>query len=161
MRKYIAASLCMMVIAACAGGMKASRAPTTAPAETGAPPQQSSQGMPDVGSPSKKQLLDSYYSQVEQDRAEMKIGEPQVEAGTQPAPMSTPMPTSKTDPTCKHASSDTCETSCKLSDSICENTDKICKLSEELQPDEDASAKCAKATKTCKSSHEKCCGCML
>jgi hypothetical protein len=158
MNKYLAALLCMFAIAACAmGGAKQSaRAPSTM--ESGAPPQ-SMQTAPDRASP--KEELDYLFAQVEQQRVAMQLGEPQIEPGSQATPMTTPMPTSKTDPTCKKAASETCQTSCTLSDSICENTDKICKLAADLQPDDDASTKCAKATKTCKSSHEKCCSCML
>jgi len=156
MKKFLAASLCMFVVAACAmGGAKKSafveRPSTQTPGEAGAP---------NYASP--KDQLDRLYAQVEEDRQHMELPEPQAEAGTPAMPVSSaPSQTSKTDPTCKPAPSDTCQTSCKLSDSICENTDKICKLASELQPDDDATAKCTKSTKTCKSSHQKCCGCML
>jgi hypothetical protein len=156
MKKFLAASLCMFVVAACAmGGSKKSAMV--------APPQAadtSAGGAPAPGG-SPRDQLDALYAQVEQERQEMQLPEPMM-AGAKPAtPMATPMQTSKTDTTCKPGGSETCQTSCKLSDSICDNTTKICKLAEELQPDDDAAAKCEKSTKTCKTSHEKCCGCML
>ena len=156
MKKFLAATLCMFVVAACAmGGAKKS-------AMTAQPPQAvDAGGAPSPNYASPKDQLDALYAQVEQERQDMQLPEPQM-AGPKPAaPMSTPMQTSKTDTTCKPAPSETCQTSCKLSDSICDNTTKICKLAEELQPDDDAAAKCEKSTKTCKTSHEKCCGCML
>jgi len=152
-KPFIAAALCMVVVAACAaGGKQSARAPgeTSPPTMAGGAP---------AGSP--KDELDSLYAQVEQERQSMQLAEPQIESGTAPMAMATePMPTSTTDKTCKHGSSETCTSSCKLSDSICTNTDKICKLAGELAGDDDAAAKCTKATKTCKSSHEKCCSCM-
>jgi hypothetical protein len=155
MKKLLAASLCMFVVAACAmGGAKKS-------AMTAQPPMAvDSGGAPSPGG-SPREQLDALFAQVEQERQEMQLPEPQMQ-GAAPAPtqMSQQPQTSKTDPTCKPAPSETCQTSCKLSDSICENSGKICKLAEELA-DDDANAKCAKSEKTCKTSHEKCCGCML
>ncbi|HTL33935.1 MAG TPA: hypothetical protein VL326_12460 [Kofleriaceae bacterium] len=159
MKKYIAASLCMFVVAACAmGGSKKSAmmAPPTA-TDGGGP----AGAQPDMAGMSPKQELDARFAQLEQERQQMQLGEPQVQAGAPAEPLAATAQWSKTDATCKPAPSETCQTSCKLSDSICDNATKICKLSDELQPDDDAAAKCAKSTKTCKTSHEKCCGCML
>ncbi|HSD86743.1 MAG TPA: hypothetical protein VLB44_04485 [Kofleriaceae bacterium] len=159
MKPFIAATLCMVVVAACAaGGAKRSAAP--APQSTATePPPIAQGGSPDMASV--KGQLDGLYAKVEQERQSLQLAEPQIEAGTAPVAMATePMPTSTTDKTCKPAPSETCTSSCKLSDSICTNTDKICKLAGELAGDDDAAAKCTKATKTCKSSHEKCCSCM-
>lgn len=156
MKKFLAATLCMFVVAACAmGGSKKSAMSPQPPMAVDAG------GAPSMTSGSPKDQLDALYAQVEQERQRMELPEPQMAGATPAAPMATPMQTSKTDTTCKPAPSETCQTSCKLSDSICDNTTKICKLAEELQPDDDAAAKCEKSTKTCKSSHEKCCGCML
>jgi hypothetical protein len=90
------------------------------------------------------------------------MGLPEPMASGQPGAI--PMgdhPTTQTDAACHPAESETCTSSCKLSDSICTNADKICKLANDLAPDLDAAAKCEKADKTCKAAHDKCCGCML
>ena len=146
--KYCAA-LALMLIAACAmgGAQKAA-----APAET------RPQTMPS-GTESPKDELDRLYAQVEQERAQMQLAEPMVTGMPDALPMS--QPTTQTDAACRPAQSETCTSSCKLSDSICTNAGRICKLADELAPDADAAAKCVKADKTCKTAHDKCCGCQL
>lgn len=152
MKPLIAAGLCMVVVAACASSKMAARsAPQQAPTMAG--------GSSDNASP--KQQLDDLYAQVEQERQSMQLAEPQIESGSAATPMTAEPTPRSTDKTCKPAPSETCTSSCKLSDSICGNTDKICKLAGELAGDQDAADKCTKATKTCKTSHEKCCGCVL
>lgn len=144
------AALALMLIAACAMG---------GPQKTAATPasEQRPQTMPATDSP--KAELDRLYAEVERERESMQLREPMVAAGT-PMPM-TAQPTTQTDNTCRPAQSETCTSSCKLSDSICTNAYRICKLANELAPDEDAAAKCVKADKTCKTAHDKCCGCQL
>jgi hypothetical protein len=143
------AALALMLIAACAmgGAHKAAQAPVEATQAT----------MP--ATDSKKAELDQLYAQVEQERESMQLAEPMYSPGT-PMPMAEP-PTMQTDNTCKPAQSETCTSSCKLSDSICTNAGRICKLAKDLEPDEDAAAKCVKASKTCTTAHDKCCGCQL
>lgn len=151
--KYCAA-FALMLLAACAamgGSPKTSKAPQ-APQETSA--------MPSVARPDPKAELDELYAKVEQDRASMGLQEPMISGPPGPIPMAT-QPTTQNDNACHPAQSETCESSCKLSDSICTNAEKICKLAKDLEPDEDAAAKCVKADKTCKTAHDKCCGCML
>jgi len=63
------------------------------------------------------------------------------------------------DPTCRPAQTETCKTSCTLSDSICGNADSICRIAVDLPADTWAQNKCAKANKTCEASRKKCCGC--
>lgn len=103
--------------------------------------------------------LDRLYAEVERERELMQLGAPMLSPGT-PMPMGD-MPTTQTDNACRPAQSETCTSSCKLSDSICTNEDRICKLAKDLAPDEDAAAKCVRAEKTCKTAHDKCCGCQL
>ena len=147
--KY-AAALAMMLVAACAmGGAQKAAQP---PSEVTRP-----QTMP-AGTDAKAEL-DSLYAQLEEDRSQLGIEEPGYSAGT-PLPM-TAQPTTQTDNTCRPAASETCTSSCKLSDSICKNADRICDLAKDLAPDEDAAAKCVKADKTCKTAHDKCCDCQL
>ena len=143
--KYCAAFSLMLVVA-CSGAQK-----STAPA---------SQAMPSVAPSSTKAELDELYAQVEEERAKMGLPEPMA-SGTPGAIPMADHPTTQTDNACHPAESETCTSSCKLSDSICTNADKICKLANDLAPDADAAAKCEKADKTCKTAHDKCCGCML
>jgi hypothetical protein len=63
-------------------------------------------------------------------------------------------------PSCRPAPSETCKSSCTLSDSICGNADKICRIAQDLVGDTWAQGKCAKANQTCESSRTKCCGCV-
>jgi hypothetical protein len=160
MKKYVAASLCMFVVAACAmGGSKKSAmvaAPPTA-SETGGQP---AGAQPDMSGMTPKQQVDALYAQVEQERERMQLPEAQLEPGAQSMPMSEPVRTPQTDNTCKPAPSDTCNTSCTLSGSICKNKDRICELAKDLG-DDDSLGKCVKATKTCKTAADKCCNCML
>lgn len=161
MKKFIAASLCMFVVAACAmGGAKRSAAPSVQQApEAGVPG-----GQPDMTNMSRKEQLDTLFTQVEQEREQMQLPEAQVEPvepGHQPSiAMGEPARTPQTDATCKPAPSDTCNTSCTLSGSICKNKDRICELAKDLA-DDDSIGKCNKATKTCKTAADKCCNCML
>ncbi|NVB83864.1 MAG: hypothetical protein HOV81_36150 [Kofleriaceae bacterium] len=114
----------------------------------------------------KKAELDRLYLDVEAGRQKMGLGEAapfscEGEACGKPTPMAlTPHPTKATDAACKPANTDTCNTSCTLSDSICTNADKICRLAADLAPDNDAAAKCEKATTTCTKAHESCCSCL-
>lgn len=159
MKKYVAAALCMFVIAACAaGGMKQSASrPSARPNETGAAPE-AGQSVPDHGSP--KDELDQLYAQLEQARQQDNVEEAKLDPGPLTIPMAEPARSPKTDPTCKPAPSDTCNTSCTLSGSICKNKDRICELAKDLG-DDDSLQKCNKAAKTCKTSADKCCSCML
>lgn len=146
--KYCAA-LALMLIAACAmgGAQKTAVAPAS---------EQRPQTMPVAD---RRAELDSLYAQIEEDRSQLGIEEPGYDAGT-PLPMGD-MPRMQTDNTCRPAQSETCTSSCKLSDSICKNAERICELANDLKPDEQAAAKCVKAEKTCKTAHDKCCGCQL
>jgi len=147
--KYCAA-IAMMLVAACAMGGRAQK--SAAPQE--------SQAMPSVAPSSPKAELDQLYAQVEAEREQLGLPEPMASG----APSAIPMgehPTTQTDAACHPAESETCTSSCTLSDSICTNADKICKLAKDLAPDPDAAAKCEKAGKSCTAAHDKCCGCML
>jgi len=76
-----------------------------------------------------------------------------------PVAMSVPLVVD--DPTCKPAASDTCQDSCKLSDSICKSADRICVLAKEIGgADAYANETCTRGNASCKASRERCCGCM-
>jgi hypothetical protein len=96
---------------------------------------------------------------IDADRLSLQLDEPAPASltGAPTQPMS--VKPSSQDPTCKPAPTDTCKSSCTLSDSICGNADKICKLAQDMAGDTWALNKCAKANKTCEQSRTKCCGC--
>lgn len=160
-RNFIAAALCMAIVAACAGGRKASMAPTSEAPRTS--DTSAAAGTPTVdtgpmpGDP--KAQIDEAWSAIEIESKRMNIAlAPEPAAGTSPAaqPMTTPL---STDASCKHANNDRCNDSCTLSDSICKNAEKICRLATQLAPDEWAAGKCTQAKQTCESAHESCCTC--
>ena len=155
MKKFFAASLCMFVVAACAMGGSKKAAMQTAP-----PPQADAGGQPSMSVDSPKGQLDSLFTQVELERQQMGLPEAQLDPGAQAMPVAQPTRTPQTDATCKPAPSETCNTSCTLSGSICRNKDRICELAKDLG-DDDSLGKCNKATKTCKTAADKCCSCML
>ena len=148
-------ALCVC-LAACAAGARKSAvpAPEAAPAEA-APAEAGSPGvLPD----SQRDEITKLEAQIDADRTKLLIPElaPTDYARTAAEPMGTPVPTQ--DPKCRPGKSETCTTSCTLSDSICGNAEKICKLAVEVN-DDWARGKCAKANQTCEASRTKCCGC--
>jgi hypothetical protein len=79
----------------------------------------------------------------------------------QSAPLSMGMTPAVEDPTCKVGASETCQDSCKLSDSICRNADRICILAKEIGgTDAYANETCVRGNASCKASRERCCGCI-
>lgn len=111
-------------------------------------------------------MPDSTHAQIQQLEDEIAASSTQLQL-TEPTPAqieSAPaqplgaLPSTQ-DPKCRPAQTDTCKTSCTLSDSICSNADKICKLAQSMPGDNWAMNKCAKANTTCESSKTKCCGC--
>ncbi|HUS27087.1 MAG TPA: hypothetical protein VMZ53_01210 [Kofleriaceae bacterium] len=157
MKQFIAASLCMVLVAACAaGGAQKS-------ARVASPPQSAdAQGSPvPTNTMSAKDELDALFLAVERDRQVDQLPEAELDpASASTMPMAETNRSPKTDPTCKPAPSETCNTSCTLSGSICTNKDRICELAKDLG-DADSIGKCNKATKTCKTAADKCCSCML
>lgn len=79
----------------------------------------------------------------------------------QSTPVAMGMTSAVDDPTCKAGASQTCQDSCKLSDSICVNADKICTLAKQIGgTDAYANETCARGNASCKASRERCCGCL-
>lgn len=159
-RNFVAAALCMAIVA-CAAGARKTAAPSATPSTdaataAGAPHSAGDTGvMP--GDP--RAEIEQAWNAIETESKEMGLtpaAEPA--AGTAPAaqPMSTKL---STDATCTHGNSDACTDSCRLSDSICKNAEKICKLATQLAPDPWAAGKCTQATQTCDSAHDTCCSC--
>lgn len=146
-KSLLAAACCMVVIACAAGG----RAKTAAPESTAG----AASPMPE----SPREQIEQLEAQIEASRTELGLEaptEPQIQsAPTQPMGA---MPSSD-DPKCRPAKTETCTTSCTLSDSICGNADKICNLAKGMAGDTWAAGKCAKANTTCEASRTKCCGC--
>ncbi len=157
--KLLAAAGCMFVVACAMGGRKPATAP---PASTGS----ASAEPGEVMGIDKKAELNRLYDDIEAQRMQAGWAEPapfscEGDACGRPTPQALqPHPTKATDAACKPSNSDTCNTSCTLADSICKNADRICELAAELAPDNDAAAKCEKATTTCTKSHDSCCSCL-
>jgi hypothetical protein len=74
--------------------------------------------------------------------------------------MSTGFTPPSSDPTCKPAPSELCQSSCKFSGSICTNAKRICEIANDLGNDAYANEKCARGTESCTKSRAKCCGCV-
>lgn len=152
MRAALAVACCI-VVASCAAGGKPARAPSAemAPASTGG-------GAPMLAE-SPHDQIEQLYTQLGTDRDKLALAEPtdMDVQGTVVQPMGAM--TAATDAKCHPAKTDTCTTSCTLADSICGNADKICNLAQSIPGDGWAQNKCAKANKTCDSSHAKCCSC--
>jgi hypothetical protein len=147
-RALVASALCL-AIASCAARGKAGTA--------AAPEASAAATSPMPASP--REQIDEFDRQIEAERAQLQLeppSDPQIQsAPTQPMGA---LPAQQ-DPKCKPAKTETCETSCRLSDSICGNAEKICKLAQELPGDAWAANKCAKANTTCEASRTKCCSC--
>jgi hypothetical protein len=138
------------------GGRKASEAP----APTSAAPSEATSGAAAEPLPaSPHDQITALEQQIDQASAQLALPAPtpaQIE-GAPTQPMGA-LPSTQ-DPKCRPAPTDTCKTSCTLSDSICDNADRICKLAESMPGDNWAAGKCAKANTTCEASRTKCCGC--
>jgi hypothetical protein len=144
---------CIAAVVACSAGGHRSAAPMApmAPQTAGSEP---------AGDPHAE--IEQLSQQIEHDRAAQPHGAgatPMVAGATPREPRSAPLPPSGQDPTCHPAPSDTCTSSCKLSDSICTNAEHICKLAGELAGDDWAAKKCTSARATCDTAHTECCGC--
>jgi hypothetical protein len=149
--RLFALSLCL-ALASCAAGAKKSAAPASheaAPSSAGA-----------TLSADPRQQIRDLEDQIIAARTELKLEDPG--EGPLPGVSAEPMGAQpySANPSCRPAASDTCKTSCTLSDSICGNADKICRIAQDLAGDAWATNKCAKANKTCESSRTKCCGCI-
>ena len=143
--------IALLVVSAC-GGAKG--------AKSAAPSPESSQttGAPEVMQPPQREQIEKLEAEIDASRGQLQLGEPTnpeiAAASTQPMGA---LPALQ-DPKCKPAKTESCTSSCTISDSICSNADKICKLASELS-DDWARGKCAKANKTCEAAKGKCCGC--
>lgn len=150
MVKSLLAVACCIALASCGMKQKPAAAPATAPPEA-------TSGAPLPGDP--RAQIEELDRQIDASLVELKLDEPTPDmvAGAPAIPMGA-LPSSQ-DPKCRPAPTDTCKTSCTLSDSICGNADKICRLAQDMTGDSWAQNKCAKANKTCEASRAKCCGC--
>lgn len=154
MVKRLLVVACCIAIASCGASRQKS-------SEAGAPaaaPEAGTAGAEVMPATPRAQIED-LDRQIAADRAQLGLDEPTdaMVQGAPAAPMSV-APASE-DPTCRPAATDTCKTSCSLSDSICGNAEKICKLAQDMAGDDWAANKCAKANQTCEASRAKCCGC--
>jgi hypothetical protein len=142
------------VLAACAGRHKAA-----APAQAAAPAAAAESGAASVMGEDPKAEITRLDEDITVDRTRLGLDEPtpaMIETAPTTAMGSKP---AIEDPMCRPAKTETCTTSCTLSDSICTNADKICTLAQKLSGDAWAAGKCAKANRTCEAAKKKCCGC--
>ena len=149
MRALLAAACCMALVACAAGSKSAKTSAPAAASEAG--------GAPMAAAPHAE--IEKLDAEITAKRTELRLAEPSESdlQGISAQPMGA-LPSTQ-DPKCRPAQNETCKTSCTLSDSICSNANKICELASSLAGDGWAQNKCAKANKTCESSHAKCCGC--
>ena len=143
-RKLVPAACCIAIVACAAK-----------PAQySGTPEKQHATVMPD----SKHDQILALEQKIDADRGTLQLAEPmETDYQGSPAEPLGAMPATQ-DPKCRPAKTETCTTSCTLSDSICNNADSICRLAVEIN-DDWARGRCAKANKTCDASRTKCCGC--
>lgn len=152
------------IVVACGGSRKASVPAGTMPVAGARQPVTSSPTS--MASPEREEL-DRLDREIERELAELGIATsepPACAAGGCPAPtaeqMSSGLTPPTSDPTCKPAPSEQCQSSCKFSDSICSNAKRICEIAGDLGNDAYANEKCARGTESCTKSREKCCGCV-
>ncbi|HVK82789.1 MAG TPA: hypothetical protein VM513_01715 [Kofleriaceae bacterium] len=145
------------IVVACGGAKKAAMAPATMPAAA------SPSGMQ---SPEREEL-ERLDREIEQQLGQLGLATsepPACAMGGCPGPtaeqMSTGLTPPSSDPTCKPAPSELCQSSCKFSDSICTNAKRICEIADDLGNDAYANEKCARGTESCTKSRAKCCGCV-
>lgn len=151
-------ALCAAAIA-CGGAQKSSYAPPGPVMATDAAPG------PVAAGP--RSELDELSRQIDADLATLGLSPQAAPANAciQPpcdaAALSTSGAVSHTgDPSCKPAPSETCQSSCKLSDSICSNAGRICKIAGDLGgADAYANGKCASGKASCDAARGRCCGC--
>ncbi|HEY5952224.1 MAG TPA: hypothetical protein VIV40_42290 [Kofleriaceae bacterium] len=146
--KKLLAALCCTIVVACA---------TASRPQTQEVKPQTGQDASLLPASKRDQILE-LERKIDADRTTLALAEPaQTDyANTAAEPMGTKPATQN--PTCRPAKTETCTSSCTLSDSICKNADSICRLAIEMN-DDWARGRCAKANKTCEGSRTKCCGC--
>lgn len=156
MKKLLAAWLCAVVVACAASSKQATMAPQRPEANTagGAP-------SPMPGDPHAE--IEQLSTAIDQERERMSLpapppapAEPMSAHTTAVAPTSPPH---AEDPSCHPGPSQTCSTSCDLSDSICKNKNRICEIAKGIPADSWAAGKCSTAQQTCDDSHKRCCEC--
>lgn len=150
--KFLAATACMALVAACAmGGAKQSmQAAPVSSTDTRA-----GAAMPGENSHSDIERLSA---EIDAQRTKLGLPEPQMSSTQSPAaPMAT-VPLSS-DASCRPSKTDRCTQSCSFSDSICTNAGKICDIAAQLTADTWAADKCSRAKQTCDAAHDSCCSC--
>lgn len=151
----LVAGMSLAFVMACASAHKAS------PSAAGASPSS------DVPSPSMMPAdphaqITELAKQIELSRGKLGLPPAPVTMAACPGNQCSPAPeamTTQADTTCHPAQSDTCTSSCTLSDSICDNASKICNLAKQLPGDAWASERCTSANASCHDAHDKCCAC--
>jgi hypothetical protein len=147
---------CAVAIACGGRAMKSSAPPPSAVQETGAA------GMIP---PSGRQQIEELDRQIATDLGKMQLSPPAAPAAAcMPScdvrAMSQDSVTAAADvKTCAHGTSDTCRSSCDLSEAICKNAGRICDIAGQLATDDWANQKCASGKSSCDAAHGRCCNC--
>lgn len=159
----LALGACAALVVACGASQKAS-APVSAESTTGVAPSMAPAG-------DKREQIDALDAEITASFASLGVDRPAPAAmpalgcnpgvDCTPQTMSTGIDAPRADATCKPGTSDTCDTSCTLADSVCSNASKICTIAGELGgSDTYANEKCDSGKSACDRASERCCSCM-
>ncbi len=160
----LALGACVALVVACGASQK-SALPVAAESAAGA-------GPPTMASPSEQRAqIDALDAEITASFASLGVDRPAPAAlpalgcnpgvDCTPQTMSTGIDAPRADATCKPGTSDTCDTSCTLADSVCSNASKICTIAGELGgSDAYANEKCDAGKSACDRASERCCTCL-
>lgn len=152
------------LVVACGASQKSASTVASESAATGAPPT--------FASPSEQRAqIDALDAEITASFAQLGVERPAPAAlpalgcrpgvDCTPQTMSTGIDAPREDAACMPGTSDVCDTSCTLADSVCSNAAKICTIAGELGgSDTYANEKCDAGKSACERASERCCSCM-
>jgi len=158
----LALGACVALVVACGASQK------SAPLATN----ESASGVPPMPSPSAQRAqIDALDAEITASFASLGVERPAPAAlpalgcspgvDCTPQTMATGVDPPRADATCKPGTSETCDTSCTLADSVCSNAAKICTIAGELGgSDAYANEKCDAGKSACERASERCCTCL-
>jgi hypothetical protein len=142
---------CVAALVACASSRSVATMPTAPPAPASS----------DASSAYAE--IERLYGKITEDLAAdglLPPAGPPASVAMDAAPLSPSVTDRASDASCTPGTSDTCNDSCTLSDSICASAAQICKIAKELgEHDDFANDRCARGVDACKRSQQRCCGC--
>lgn len=143
----LVAVVCAIAIAC--GGARSEKLPATAHM---APP------------PDPHAEIEALDRQIADDMARANVSQPRTRTCSGAAcaeAMSQPFATPTTsEPQCRPAATERCQSACTISTSICNNQQRICDLAKQLAGDDWAVNKCESARASCRAANESCCSCV-